>query len=89
LGLGARQQLRLTSCATEVRQTPWSLSVSGSSSFRLDGSGKLSFDLGEAKSDTNYEQKKELLRIKIAKLDNGNTSFVFCGRNELMSLLDG
>jgi len=55
----------------------------------LDGSGKLSFDLGEAKSDTNYEQKKELLRIKIAKLDNGNTSFVFCGRNELMSLLDG
>lgn len=47
---------------------------------------------GETREETIYQdaaKKKELLRIKIAKLDNGNTSFVFRGRNELMALLDG
>jgi len=46
---------------------------------------------GETVEETVYEdeaQRKELLRIKIAKLQNGKTSLVFRGRNELVALLD-
>jgi len=46
---------------------------------------------GETREETVYEdaaQKKELLRIKVAKLENGNTSLVFRGRTELMAMLD-
>gem|GEM_PF-6756115 len=46
---------------------------------------------GETVEETMYDDgapPKELLRIKIAKLDNGKTSLVFRGRSELVTLLD-
>lgn len=46
---------------------------------------------GETREESIYEdaaQKKELLRLKVAKLENGNTSLVFRGRTELMAMLD-